>query len=120
MATLLIAPLVYTAVAQDAKAVENLATSASQTRDVPSGSRIYTCREGVLCGVFIAFGEPKAHDDRLPKLPLKIRAKASAMPPKQPGAKRNISFIEARLRLQTGPPNDSSGGRVAKVARFMR
>jgi len=49
--------------------VENLASSSSQTRDVPAGGCIYISREGVRPGeVFITFGGPQGHADRLANL----------------------------------------------------
>jgi hypothetical protein len=46
--------------------VENVASSSSQTRDVPAGGCIYISREGVCPGdVFITFGGPQGHADRL-------------------------------------------------------
>jgi hypothetical protein len=49
--------------------VENLASSCSQTRDVPAGGCIYLAR-GEVCRseVFITFGGPQGHVDRLTNL----------------------------------------------------
>jgi hypothetical protein len=47
--------------------VENLAPSSSQTRAMPAGGCIYISRGGVCPGeVFITFGGPQGHADRLP------------------------------------------------------
>jgi hypothetical protein len=46
--------------------VENLAASSSQTRDVPAGGCIYIATGEVRPReVFITFGGPQGHDDRL-------------------------------------------------------
>jgi len=46
--------------------VENLASSSSQTRDVPAGGCIYMSTGEVCPGEdFITFGGPQGHDDRM-------------------------------------------------------